>query len=77
MCIRDSYIAGPNHTLPTGGISRLTGGLTPLTFMRTQTYVKVEEDFSELIEGTAKFAELEGLIAHAAAARIRKGANAI
>lgn len=66
------YCVGPNHTLPTGGTARFSGGLTPLTFLRTQTWLEVPKPCAELSDFTARFAEIEGLHAHAKAARLRE-----
>jgi histidinol dehydrogenase len=67
------YTAGPNHTLPTGRTARFAGGLTPLTFMRPQSWISVKGGAENLASSTAAFAEIEGLKAHAAAARARLG----
>lgn len=64
------YMAGPNHTLPTGRSARFSSGLNPLTFLRPQSWLEVN-DPSQLAQDTALFADLEGLTAHAAAARAR------
>ena len=63
------YSAGPNHTLPTGGTARFAGGLTPLTFMRPQSYVI--NHGNELPELAAGFASLEGLSAHRLSCTLR------
>jgi len=63
------YSAGPNHTLPTGGTAVFSGGLTPLTFMRAQSYVLNRG--SELPLLSAGFAGLEGLRAHALSCTMR------
>ena len=65
------YTAGPNHTLPTNGTARFCGGLTPLTFLRTQSWIDVPAVARELSEKTSSFAKLEGLPAHDAAAAVR------
>ncbi len=65
------YMAGPNHTLPTNRSARFAGGLSPLTFMRGQTWLDVKEGASGLASKTAAFAAIEGLLAHEAAARAR------
>lgn len=65
------YVAGPNHTLPTNGTARFSSGLSPLTFLRTQTWAAATSTCDELIEATSKFAEIEGLHAHRDAAAIR------
>lgn len=65
--------AGPNHTLPTGGTARSTGGLCALTFMRVRTWMRVDDTVAaeQMIEDAAMLGDLEGLKGHAAAARIR------
>ncbi|MBS1989794.1 MAG: histidinol dehydrogenase [Cyanobacteria bacterium SZAS LIN-3] len=65
------YAAGPNHTLPTNRSARFAGGLSPLTFMRGQTWLNVKEGAAKLASTTADFAAIEGLLAHEAAARAR------
>lgn len=65
------YMAGPNHTLPTGRTARFCGSLTPLTFLRPQSWLEVKPEGKDLSQATGKFAELEGLTAHAQAARLR------
>ena len=37
------YGAGPNHTLPTGGTARSTGGLSVFTFLRVRTWMRVDD----------------------------------
>jgi len=64
------YGAGPNHTLPTGGAARFASGLSVLHFLRTRTWLRME-DPQRLIEDTAAFARLEGLEGHARAAEAR------
>jgi histidinol dehydrogenase len=65
------YVAGPNHTLPTGGTARFSSGLSPLTFLRTQTWIDVPKPSPSLIANTREFATIEGLLAHADAAAAR------
>lgn len=71
------YGAGPNHTLPTGGVARFKGGLSVLDFLRVRTWLKLEpgKGAIEMAEDAAALARLEGLEAHARAAerRIRGG----
>ncbi len=63
------YAAGPNHTLPTGGAARYTGGLTPFTFLRPQAWVR--NNGTELPELAAKLANMEGLTEHEKACKLR------
>lgn len=66
------YAAGPNHTLPTNRAARFSGGLSPLTFMRGQSWLKPgQTSIDKLATTTAAFAKIEGLSAHEAAAEAR------
>lgn len=67
------YGVGPNHTLPTGGVSRFTGGLSVLDFLRVRTWLKLEPDAEAdaMVKDAAALARLEGLEAHARAAERR------
>lgn len=65
------YMAGPNHTLPTGRTSRFSGGLNPLTFLRPQSWIQANSSSQMLASDTAQFAQLEGLIAHGLSAKAR------
>jgi len=67
------YMSGANHTLPTNRCARFYGALTPLTFLRAQNWLKVPEPAMELSKDTIRFAQLEGLDLHAAAAFARLG----
>ena len=60
------YGAGPNHTLPTGGTSRYTGGLSVFDFLRIRTWIEISDDVSAqtLVKDAARLAELEGLDGH-------------
>lgn len=68
------YGAGPNHTLPTGGTARYTGGLSVLTFLRVRTWLEIDDDeaAAELVADAESLAELEGLAGHARSARRRR-----
>ncbi len=66
------YMLGPNHVLPTGGNAKFSSPLSAVEFQKYSTVVKMaKEDYSEIGEDTAIFADIEQLPAHAAAARIR------
>jgi len=64
--------AGPNHTLPTSGAARYTGGLSVHKFLKTVTWQRVEgEALPELARITANISRHEGMEGHARAAEIR------
>jgi phosphoribosyl-ATP pyrophosphohydrolase/phosphoribosyl-AMP cyclohydrolase/histidinol dehydrogenase len=65
------YGIGPNHTLPTGGTARSFGGLNVLNFLRIRTWLRIDGHATAALQDAAQLADLEGLPAHAAAARIR------
>ena len=67
------YGAGPNHTLPTGGTARFTGGLSVFSFLRRPTWLRLTGGpaTDELAGDTAALARMEGLEAHARAAEAR------
>jgi len=68
------YGAGPNHTLPTGGTGRYTGGLSVFNFLRIATWMRVDDDKKAqgMVEDSITMARLEGLEGHARAAEHRK-----
>lgn len=65
------YGAGPNHTLPTGGTARSYAGLSVFTFLRMQTWMRLDSLDPSLIADTARLARMEGLDAHARSALLR------
>ncbi|KAL3935092.1 MAG: hypothetical protein SGBAC_009317 [Bacillariaceae sp.] len=68
------YGAGPNHTLPTGGTGRYTGGLSVFNFLRIRTWMRVDDKRASqgMVEDSVTMARLEGLEGHARAAESRK-----
>lgn len=67
------YCSGPNHTLPTGGAARYTGGLSVKEFVKTLTYQRASEgSILNLIDVASTLAKAEGLDAHRNAADIRR-----
>jgi sulfopropanediol 3-dehydrogenase len=65
-------VIGTNHTLPTRGGARYTGGLWVGKFLKTCTYQRVTETASVLIgERCSRLCELEGFAGHQAQADIR------
>ena len=71
------YAAGPNHTLPTGGAARYTGGLSVLDFLRVRTFVRIDDAAAAepLIADAEDLARLEGLDAHARSAARRRASD--
>jgi len=67
------YGAGPNHTLPTGGVARYRGGLSVLDFLRVRTWLEINDVGAarQATEDAVALARLEGLEAHARAAERR------
>ena len=66
------YISGPNHTLPTGGMARVRGGLSVNDFVKLITVQEYAEPaMRELGPKAALLADAEGLVGHAAAIRMR------
>lgn len=60
------YAAGPNHVLPTGGLAKVTGGLSVDHFVRSTTVQKLDRSaLSELRSTVTTLARAEGLEAHA------------
>lgn len=68
------YISGPNHTLPTGGMARVRGGLSVNDFVKLITVQEYTgQGMRELGPRAALLAEAEGLTGHAEAIRTRLG----
>ena len=66
------YMAGPSHTLPTGGAGASFAGLTVDQFQRRTSVVKYSRPaLAKSIETIRTFAEMEGLDAHGRSAEIR------
>ncbi len=66
------YVAGPSHTLPTGGAGRSFAGLTVDQFQRRTSVVEYNRNsLKRALPVIKKFAELEGLGAHGASADVR------
>ncbi len=67
------YIAGPNHTLPTGGTARFFSPLSVWSFYRTSHTVEATRaGFMRLADDITTLAEAEQLTAHAQAVKIRR-----
>jgi histidinol dehydrogenase len=66
------YVAGPSHTLPTGGAGASFAGLTVDQFQRRTSVVEyTRAALKEALPAVKKFAELEGLGAHGKSAEVR------
>ncbi len=66
------YASGTNHTLPTVGAARYTGGVWVGTFLKTCTYQRMSESaMTQLAPLVSNLARGEGLIGHGRAAEIR------
>jgi histidinol dehydrogenase len=68
------YVAGPSHTLPTGGAARVFSGLSAASFCRTMATVKLSATtFRKLASSATRLARAEGLEAHARSVEARRG----
>ncbi|MCW5554835.1 MAG: histidinol dehydrogenase [Verrucomicrobiae bacterium] len=66
------YVAGPSHTLPTGGAGVSFAGLTVDQFQRRTSVVEYNRaSLKKALPAVKKFAELEGLGAHGKSAVVR------
>lgn len=66
------YVAGPSHTLPTGGAGASFAGLTIDQFQRRTSVVEYSRaSLRKALPAVRKFAEIEGLSAHGKSAQMR------
>lgn len=66
------YVAGPSHTLPTGGAGMSFPGLTADMFQRRTSLVQYDRSaLRKSLKAVQKFAEMEGLDAHGRSAELR------
>ena len=66
------YISGPNHTLPTGGMAKVRGGLSVNDFVKVITVQEYSaQGIAQLGPHAALIAEAEGLTGHAESIRTR------
>ena len=66
------YFAGPNHVLPTNGTARFASPLSVDTFIKKSGVIcYTKEALAEYKDDIIRFAESEGLGAHANSVRIR------
>lgn len=65
-------MAGPSHTLPTGGAGRSFAGLTVDQFQRRTSVVEYRRaSLRKALGGVRQFAAMEGLDAHGRSAEVR------
>ena len=66
------YMAGPNHTLPTGSTAKFYSPLNVENFMKKSSIINFSKNaINELGEAYALLADTEGLTAHAKSVRVR------
>lgn len=66
------YASGTNHTLPTNGTARATGGVSLASFQKHITFQSLSRDgLSAIAPAVVTLAEAEGLPAHATSVLIR------
>jgi histidinol dehydrogenase len=66
------YVSGPNHTLPTGGVAQVRGGLSVLDFLKVITVQEYTlAGLQKLGPAAITLANAEGLHGHAEAVRAR------
>ncbi len=68
------YVAGPNHTLPTGGTAKFYSPLGVEHFMKKTSIISFSKQaINEIGEECALLAKTEGLTAHEESVRVRLG----
>ena len=66
------YLAGPNHTLPTGGTAKFYSPLSVDNFLKKSSIISMSKDgIKEIGKQCALIADTEGLTAPAKSVRIR------
>jgi histidinol dehydrogenase len=66
------YVAGSNHTLPTGGAARFASGLSARHFRRRMSEVRIGPAANVLARAGAPIARAEGFERHAASMEVRE-----
>jgi histidinol dehydrogenase len=70
--VMGDYVAGPSHTLPTGGAGASFAGLTVDQFQRRTSVVRYDKAaLKESLAAVKQFAVMEGLDAHGRSAEVR------
>ena len=66
------YLAGPNHTLPTGGTARFSSPLGVDDFTKRSSFIYYsKEALDRVAEDVVTIAAAEGLTAHARSVSVR------
>lgn len=65
------YVAGSNHSLPTGGSARFASGLSARAFRRRMSEVRIGPAAAALAAAGGPIAEAEGFVEHARSMRVR------
>lgn len=74
--VMGDYIAGPSHTLPTGGAGISFSGLTVDQFQRRTSVIEYDKaSLTKSLDYVEIFARMEGLDAHGKSAQIRLASN--
>lgn len=67
------YASGTNHTLPTGGTARWSGGITIESYLKSMTFQSLtRQGLDRLAPALVGLARIEGLEAHARAVLVRQ-----
>ena len=66
------YVAGSNHSLPTGGAARFASGLSARVFRRRMAEVRIGPAAAALARAGAPIARAEGFERHAASMEVRE-----
>jgi len=70
--VMGDYVAGPSHTLPTGGAGASFAGLTVDQFQRRTSVVRYDKAaLKKSVAAVQQFAAMEGLDAHGRSAEVR------
>jgi histidinol dehydrogenase len=70
--VTGDFLAGPSHTLPTGGAGKSFPGLTADMFQRRTSIVRLDRKaLAKSLSTVATFSAVEGLDAHGRSAAIR------
>jgi histidinol dehydrogenase len=70
--VAGDFVAGPSHTLPTGGAGKSFSGLTTDMFQRRTSLIRLDEkSLRKSLETIRTFSAIEGLDAHGRSAEVR------